>query len=50
MKDIAIAPGPLDRVSNGVAEIQEGSFAGLLALVGCDDRGFDLDIAANQRR
>jgi len=50
MEEIAVIPRSLYRVSDGVAEIQERSLAGLLALVCGYDAALDLDVSANQRR
>src|SRR6266487_2315868 len=41
--------GALDRVSDGVAKIQERAFPGNLARIGHHDPGFDRDIAPDKR-
>ena len=50
MQKITIFPCPLDRVADGVAEIQQGPFAFRLAFVRGHNRRFDLDISADKRR
>src|SRR3954452_631320 len=48
MEESPIIPGTLDRVANCMAKIQQGALAASVALVFCDDSGFDLDVAGNQ--
>ena len=38
----------LDRVANGVAEVQQRSRAGSVVLILRDDRGFNLDVATHE--
>ena len=45
MQKFSVIAGTLDRVPNGVPEIQKRTLARLVAFVFCDDSGFDLDIA-----
>ena len=48
MQKLAIISGALNRVADGVSEIENRAFAGLVALVLLNDFRFYLDIAPNK--
>ena len=49
MQEFPVISGTLDRVANGMAEIQKSALSRPITLVFRHDFGFDLDIALDQR-